>query len=171
MNLPANRKISRFISNISLVVFDFDGVFTDNYIWLNEDGKESIRFWRGDGIGLNELRKIGIDALVLSSEVNKIVSVRCKKLRVPCIRSAKNKLETLTRHLKRRKLSFNEVAYVGNDINDVACLEAVGFPIIVRDAHASLLKVSKYRTRRKGGCGAVREVCDLFLAAHKQKER
>lgn len=145
---------------IKLVVFDFDGVFTDNSVYVNEDGKESVRCFRGDGIGLKNLSKLGIGALVLSSEVNPVVSKRCEKLGMRCIQGVKDKLADL----HRLRIPLEEIAFVGNDVNDLSCLKAVGLPIVVHDAHPDVLDHAKYITRANGGHGAVREVCDMLEA-------
>lgn len=153
------------IGNIKLVAFDFDGVFTDNTVYVTEQGVEMVRCWRGDGIGIQKLKKLGIEYLVISSEANPIVRVRCGKLGIPCVENCKNKLHTLLKRVDGR-FQMSEVAYVGNDINDLECLQAVGFPIIVHDAQSDLVEQlanipNIYATKACGGHGAVREVCDL----------
>jgi len=153
--------ISRAV-RLRLVVFDFDGVFTDNTVLVSEDGRESVRCFRGDGLGLRKLELLGIETLILSTEVNPVVAVRAQKLRIPCIHGVENKLERLSSEITHRQLTFEQVAYVGNDINDSTCLERVGLPIVVADAHPDVIPLAYYQTRRLGGRGAVREVCDVL---------
>ena len=148
--------------SIKAVVFDFDGVFTDNSVYVSEDGSEGVRCFRGDGLGLGRLKKLGLDILILTSETNPVVSVRSRKLGVRCIQGCEDKLEILKNFTKESGITLNEVAYVGNDINDLSCLQAVGLPVVVQDAHPDVIPHAQYQTRARGGHGAVREICDLF---------
>jgi len=150
---------------VRLVVFDFDGVFTDNTVYVSEDGTETVRCWRGDGLGLQALQRLGVGVLILSTEVNPVVSVRGRKLKVECVQGCDDKRTRLESIVRERGLTLDQVAYVGNDINDLGCLEAVGVPVVVFDAHPSVLAAARLRTVRPGGHGAVREVCDLLVAA------
>lgn len=159
--------INGIIRKIRLLVFDFDGVFTDNMVYTFEDGKEAICCSRSDGLGLQKLKAHNIDMLVLSTEENPVVSMRCKKIGLPYIQGSKEKLTSLKEIIITKGISLDEVAYVGNDINDISCLMYVGFPIIVQDAHPDVVSYGLYRTERPGGKGAVREVCDLFDTAIK----
>lgn len=145
-----------------LVVFDFDGVFTDNMVYVFEDGTEAVRCSRSDGIGLRKLEKAGIKTVIISTEINSVVSVRSKKLGIRCIQGCKDKLAELVEILKEEDLTMEQVAFVGNDINDLPCLACVGLPIVVRDAHPDVIPYATYQTKALGGHGAVREICDLF---------
>lgn len=152
------------ISQIRLIVFDFDGVFTDNMVYVAEDGTESVRCSRADGIGLRKLDKLGIANMVLSTETNPVVSKRCEKLKIRCLQGSLDKLADLQRVVAAYGFQLSEVAFVGNDINDLEVLRVVGLPIVVQDAHADVLPYGLYRTHKAGGTGAVREICDLFEA-------
>jgi YrbI family 3-deoxy-D-manno-octulosonate 8-phosphate phosphatase len=156
------------LTKIKLVVFDFDGVFTDNTVIISEDGKESVSCSRSDGLGLTHLRNIR-DILVLSAETNSVVKGRCKKLNIACIQACEDKLKTLKRVIAQRKLNSAQVAYAGNDINDLKCLQYVGLPIAVANARPELKPYARYITKNKGGHGAVREICDLFLMCNQGK--
>ena len=154
-----------------LVVFDFDGVFTDNTVLVFEDGSEAVRCWRGDGLGLRKLERLGIAAVILSTETNPVVSSRARKLKVRCLQGIENKCAALESLAQEMDLSLSQVAFVGNDINDVPCLACVGLPIVVQDAHPDVIPHARYETKARGGHGAVREVCDLFerVLASKQE--
>ncbi len=154
--------LASLIRRIRLIAFDFDGVFTDNTVYVAEDGRESVRCWRGDGLGLRELERLGIATVIVSTETNAVVQHRSRKLAVRCFNGCEDKLSLLRGIADEMGISLDAVAFVGNDINDLACLSAVGLPVIVLDAHASVVKVARYRTATRGGRGAVREVCDLF---------
>lgn len=158
------RTLATLLRNIRLVVFDFDGVFTDNTVTVFDDGSEAVSCWRGDGLGLRALRRLGVETFVLSMETNRVVTVRCGKLDVPVVQGCEDKRSALIALVRERGLDLSQVAYVGNDINDLECLRSVGLPIVVSDAHASVQRAAKLKTRRPGGRGAVREICDLFCA-------
>jgi len=162
-------KIDLIISKIKLVVFDFDGVFTDNRVLVFPDGKEAVFCNRSDGLGLKLLKDKNIETFVISSEVNSIVSIRCKKLGIRCIQGVQNKLETLEQEIKKMNISLKEVAYLGNDINDLDCLKKVGLPACVYDASPEIKKICKYITKLPGGYGAVREFCDFIIGAKNAK--
>lgn len=153
------------IRSIRLVVFDFDGVFTDNFVYVDQHGVESVRCWRGDGLGLHALRALGIGAAILSTETNPVVTARAKKLGLECMQGSARKLDELDELCARHELVRRQLAYVGNDTNDAECLQAVGLPIVVHDAHDDVRHLATYTTRTAGGRGAVREVCDLFARA------
>jgi YrbI family 3-deoxy-D-manno-octulosonate 8-phosphate phosphatase len=151
---------------IRFVVFDFDGVFTDDAVYVGQDGSEMVRCWRGDGLGLRKLDALGVGSAILSTEVNPIVGVRARKLRIRCFQGLDDKRTSLDALAAELGIALREFAYVGNDINDRACLTAVGLPIAVRNAHTDVLGSVRYRTDTPGGFGAVREICDAFELAH-----
>ena len=159
------RDLAQQLAGVRLVVFDFDGVFTDNTVYVSQDGTESVRCWRGDGLGLTRLRQTGVECVILSTETNPVVAARGRKLSVRVIQGCDDKLTALGALARELDVPLEQVAYVGNDINDLACLQAVGLPIVVQDAHADVEKCARIRTRTPGGRGAVREVCDLLASA------
>ena len=155
-------EVVRRIRGIRLVAFDFDGVFTDNTVYVFQDGSEAVRCFRGDGLGLRKLERAGIVPLILSTEANPVVAARSRKLQIRCVHGCDDKRAALDAFVNEMGLSMTEVAFVGNDINDLTCLTAVGLPIVVQDAHPDVIPHARYRTRTPGGRGAVREICDLF---------
>lgn len=159
---PPSPEIKNLIRRIKLVVFDFDGVFTDNTVYVSEDGKESVRCWRSDGIGLRKLDKLGIASAIISTEANSVVVERSKKLRIRCIHNCSDKLKTLNELADELNVKLSEIAFVGNDINDSSVLGEVALPIVVADAHEDVVHLARLKTSRAGGYGAVREICDLF---------
>lgn len=154
--------LEKLIREIRLVVFDFDGVFTDNTVYVFEDGGEAVRCFRGDGIGLQKLQRLGIATLIISTETNPVVSARSRKLGIRCVQGCNDKRAALETGIGEMGLSMAQVAFVGNDINDLACLMRVVLPIVVRDAHPDVIPCALYQTKARGGYGAVREICDLF---------
>jgi YrbI family 3-deoxy-D-manno-octulosonate 8-phosphate phosphatase len=161
-------ELDQKLKNIRLLVMDFDGVFTDGYVYVNENGEESVRCSRKDGLGINMLQRHEIEMCVISKETNKVVSVRCKKLGIDCFRGVEDgdgKLDIMKRIMEEKGMAVDEVAYVGDDLNDRAPLEYAGVSIVVADSHPSLREVSDYVTQSRGGAHAVREVCELILYA------
>lgn len=156
------RTLRAVVKDIRLIVFDFDGVFTDNTVLVFDDGTEAVSCWRGDGLGLRDLRRLGVEVYVLSTEPNSVVSVRCRKLSVPFTQGCEDKRATLLDLVRERGLALHQVAYVGNDVNDLECLGIVGLPIVVSDAHRSVVSAARWTTKLPGGRGAVRDVCDMF---------
>jgi len=158
-------RLGELLASIRLVVFDFDGVFTDNCVHVTHDGVESVRCWRSDGIGLTRLRSIGIQPMILSTEVNSVVAVRANKLKTACRQGVEDKASILLEICVEQGIDPAQVAFVGNDINDIPAFKSVGLPIAVADAYPEVFPHVLYRTIRAGGYGAVREVCDLIFYA------
>ena len=155
-------QLETLIRRVRLVAFDFDGVFTDNMVYVFENGTEAVRCSRSDGIGLQKLKRAGMDTVIISTEPNPVVSARARKLNIDCVQDCQDKRGALEERTAKIGISLGQVAFVGNDINDLPCLTCVGLPIVVRDAHPDVVAVARYQTQKPGGHGAVREVCDLF---------
>ncbi len=151
------------LENVKLVIFDFDGVFTDNRVIVSQDGIESVICWRSDGIGLSRIGKLGIKVAIVSTESNSVVSVRSSKLKVPCFHNVENKAIVVEEICNKWDIDINETIFVGNDINDIPAFEIVGFPIGVADAYPEIYPYIIHKTDKNGGYGAVREICDLIF--------
>ena len=158
-----NRELGRSIKKIKLVAFDFDGVFTDGKVILSQDGIESVVCSRKDSLGVHLLKQAGLKVVVISNELNPIVARRCQRIGVECYQTREGKLPILKRVLKENSFILSEAAFMGDDVNDLDCLLAVGLAITVADCHQECKKVAHYVTVRNGGDHAVREVCDLIL--------
>lgn len=154
--------ISVFPKTIEAVVFDFDGVFTDNRVIVDQTGQEAVICDRSDGMGLSRLRKLELPILVLSTEENPVVKARCQKLNIAFQYGIVNKKEALLTWLDQNKLSPDNVVFVGNDINDIDCLQAVGCSVVVNDAHPDVKRISRLILEKPGGRGAIRELSDLL---------
>lgn len=159
------------VADIKLAVFDFDGVFTDNTVYINEKGEETVRCWRGDGFGLTSLKNTGVKIRVISTEKNTVVVKRCKKLSLVCKTGVVNKAVTLKNLTKKLNIPLANTAYVGNDINDIGCLEIVGLPVVVADSDNLVKKSAVFQTTKPGGMGAVREVCDWIVKCKNYKRK
>lgn len=162
MVVPGNKR-RPIPKNVELVVFDFDGVMTDDRVFVNQDGVEMVAANRRDGMGVNLLHKAGIKMIVMSSEKNPVVQMRCDKLNLPVIQGIEKKLIVLKKYLLDNKINAENVIYVGNDINDLPCFPEVGCALAVADAHPAALRQADIVLSHNGGHGAVREVCDILL--------
>ncbi len=154
------------LASVRFAVFDFDGVFTDNHVWVDGEGRETVRCSRADGLGLRRLRDVGVNALVVSLETAPVVGARARKLGVECVQGVEDKLTLLREQAAARGVALEETAYVGNDINDVECLEAVGLPVVPADAWPEAVELASWVLTRAGGEGCVREFCDAVWHAH-----
>lgn len=166
-----SKRIKNIIRKVKFIGFDFDGVFTNNKVVVDKNGNEYVVCNRADGIGLSKLRRAGIEMMILSSEPNRIVVKRAKKLKINCLNNCDNKYKVLNKIIKHKRIALSEVAFVGNDINDEECLANVGLPIIVADAHREVKKSGRMITELKGGQGAVREICDLIYSVKSEYNR
>jgi N-acylneuraminate cytidylyltransferase len=151
---------------ISLLVLDFDGVVTDNRVWVDEAGHEMIAANRGDSLIMGKLRQAGTEIVIISSEVNPVVAARARKMKVEAIHGVglDDKAGVLKTLLETRQIDPRNVVYVGNDLNDLDCFELAGWAVAVADAQPEVLRAADFVTSKTGGHGAVREVCDLILS-------
>ena len=150
-------------ADIDLVVFDFDGVFTDNKVTTHQDGSESVRCDRGDSLGLGMIRAAGIDTLILTKERNPVVRARGEKLGMPVVDGCDDKRTFLEGYLAERGLDPNRVAYIGNDVNDLGPMASVGLSVAPADAYPSVRARAGIVLSAKGGDGAIREFCEILL--------
>jgi 3-deoxy-D-manno-octulosonate 8-phosphate phosphatase (KDO 8-P phosphatase) len=158
-------ELEPLLERVRLVFFDFDGVFTDNRVWVNEQGEETLAFSRSDGLGLRRLDQVGVRYLIVSMEQNPIVAARARKLRADCLQGIEDKLAVVRERSNAEGVALEDVAYVGNDINDADCLRAVGLPVVPADAWPEVVPLARWLLSRAGGTGCVREFCDAVWAA------
>ncbi len=156
--------------SIRLVVLDFDGTMTDDRVWVDQDGRETVACSRSDGMGLEMLSKAGIEAFVLSNEENPVVARRCEKLGISFRHGVAEKLSALREILAERKVEARDVVYVGNDVSDLDCMRLVGFSFAPADAHPEVKQQTGRVLTRPGGRGAIRELCEILLANVKAKK-
>lgn len=151
------------INSVKIIFFDFDGVFTDNHVYTSEDGIEFVKSYRSDGIGLSRLRDLGIKIYIISTETNKVVVSRAKKLNINCFHGIKNKDQEVLRVCNELSIDPAHAVFVGNDINDISAFKVVGLPIGVANCFKEAHPFLSYITSQNGGFGAVREICDEFF--------
>ena len=146
------------------VAFDFDGVFTDNKVYVDQHGMESVRCDRSDGWGIAQLKKSGVRIVVLSTEKNGVVQARCDKLGIECWQGlGEKKLERFLSWCREAGIDIKQTIFVGNDDNDGACLSASGFGVVPSDAYPEAIALADLVLSSPGGNGAVREVCEMVL--------
>ena len=153
------------LERVRFAIFDFDGVFTDNRVWVNERGEEMLAFSRSDGLGLRRLDEAGVRYLIVSTEPNPIVSARAVKLNAECVQGVDDKLAVVFERAEELGVALEETAYVGNDVNDADCLRAVGCPVVPADAWPEVRSFARWVLSRPGGAGCVREFCDAVWEA------
>jgi N-acylneuraminate cytidylyltransferase len=157
------RKVRPLPQKVELVVFDFDGVMTDNRVWVDADGRELVSANRGDGWGVARLKETGTQIVVLSRETDPVVAARCRKLGIEAIQGIKDKAKALRELMESRGIDANQTIYLGNDVNDVVCFPQVACALVVDDAHPEAKAQADFILTKRGGHGAVRELCDILI--------
>ena len=154
---------------IHTIAFDFDGVFTDNKVYVAQDGSELVRCDRADGLGIDLLRaaqargKLAAEVFVLTKERNPVTETRARKLHLACHAGCDDKLEFVTRRLNDARRTFEGLLYVGNDINDLAVMERAGFSVAPADAHERVQRIASAVLPQNGGNGFVRAFVERLL--------
>lgn len=163
MVIPLEGK-KKFLPKLSLILLDFDGVMTDDRVWVDEQGHEMVAANRGDGLGLELVRKyLDIPVVVISKERNPVVAKRCEKLHLPYKQGIDDKVSIIKALMSEYSVVPEQVAYIGNDVNDLGCFELVGYTVAPADAHEIVRNKADLVLLQRGGHGAVREFCDLLL--------
>ena len=160
---PANERRT-LPHKVKLLVMDFDGVLTDNRVWVTQTGEEAVAANRSDSLGLAlllEQKKVA--SLVISKERNPVVEARCKKINVPVLQGIDDKATALKNYLAEKKIDASEVIYIGNDTNDLPCFPVAGFAFAPADAQPEVQRKADWVLENQGGRGAVRELCDILL--------
>lgn len=161
-----NRLMKRFVDlspvAIDLIVYDFDGVMTDNRVLTLQDGTEAVFVNRADGLAVNMIKDMGIKQLIISTETNPVVKARAEKIGIDCLQGIGDKLDILKKYLTENNIDKNKVVFIGNDINDITAMSYVGFPVAPADAYLEIRNISKLVLKIKGGYGVVREFYELI---------
>ena len=161
------RALQARLRSVRMLAMDVDGVLTDAGMYYTESGDELKKFTTRDGMGIKLLQAAGLVTAFITREKTSIVERRGQKLAVPEVhQGVDDKLAVLTTLAKKYGLSLDQAAFIGDDVNDLEALRAVGFSAAPADAMPSVLKAVHFICKKKGGEGAVREVADLILAAH-----
>ena len=149
-------------SKIKLIVYDFDGVMTDNHVYVSQDGVEMAMCHRGDGLGVGIIRDLGIDQVIISTEVNPIVAKRAEKLKIPVIHKVKDKAQALKEYCAEKNISAEDVMYIGNDTNDLEAMKLAGIKGAPKDAEPEILAIADWVSSKNGGYGVIRELARVL---------
>jgi YrbI family 3-deoxy-D-manno-octulosonate 8-phosphate phosphatase len=151
------------LSGIKAIFSDFDGVWTDNAVFVDGQGRESLRFTKDDSLGLDTFReRHGKPVIVVSKERNPIVAVRCKKLCLPLLQAVDDKVAAVESRIAEMGLRWQDICFIGNDVNDIPCLKRAGFAVCPSDAAQEVFPAVDLVLNRPGGHGAMRELFNLF---------
>ena len=165
MVTPNNKLRRGMPKKIELIICDFDGVITDNKVWVDQDGREMVAAYRSDSPRIQELRAKGIEVMILSSEPNGVVAARAKKMGVEAVHGVglQDKGKEMREILAQKNIPAENVIYIGNDLNDLPCFEVAGWSVAVADAFPEVIRAADHVLAKSGGQGALRELCDLIL--------
>ncbi len=160
---PTLSSITITLDNIDAFVFDFDGVLTNNKVYVDQNGKESVICSRSDGLAFDVLRKLQKPAYILSTEKNPVVATRAKKLKIPAIQGVSNKVESIKQLASQEMYNLQNIFYVGNDLNDYHAMQQCGYTACPTDSHKKIKSIATIVLKTKGGNGVVRELLEDVL--------
>jgi YrbI family 3-deoxy-D-manno-octulosonate 8-phosphate phosphatase len=145
------------------VIFtDFDGCLTDDRVWLNQEGEEFVAANRKDGLAVQRLKKIDIQIVITSTETNKVVLARGNKIGVEVLQGLADKAEAIDKYLKQKNLKWDDVWYIGNDVNDLGAIARAHFSLCPIDAVKKVKKTVNQVLKTKGGYGILEEVVSIL---------
>jgi len=157
------------LKGIRLFATDVDGVLTDAGMYYSESGDEWKKFNTRDGMGIKLLQKAGLITAIVTQERTRLVARRAEKLAIPELhQGVMDKLSVIRDMATRHGISLRQVAYIGDDINDVEALEAVGFSAAPADGLSQVLEIVDYVCLKRGGEGAVRELAEMILLSRNE---
>ena len=151
------------LDDIDAFVFDFDGVLTDNFVYLDQNGVESVSCSRADGLAFDVLRKLKKPTFILSTEKNTVVAMRAKKLKIPAIQGVSDKVKAIKELVDENHFNIKNILYVGNDLNDYAVMQLCGYSACPADSHPKIKHISDMCLSTNGGNGVVRELLEEVL--------
>jgi YrbI family 3-deoxy-D-manno-octulosonate 8-phosphate phosphatase len=156
-------KIEIDFYEIDAIVFDFDGVLTNNLVHLNQDGQEWVSCSRADGLAFDVLRKLKKPAFIVSTENNPVVTARANKLKIIALQGIRDKVESLKELAETNGFNLENILYVGNDLNDYHVMELCGYTACPSDSHKKIKSIANVVLKTKGGNGVVRELLEEVL--------
>ena len=145
------------VDTLECIFYDFDGVMTDNRVLVSEDGKESVFANRGDGLGVSYIKKLGIPQVIVSTEQNKVVEQRAKKLKIEVIHGVADKGDVISSYCSAKGFDLSRTAFIGNDLNDLPAFNIVGFKGAPKDAAQEILAIADWISDKNGGEGVIRD--------------
>jgi len=161
-----DKKFSELLAGLKLLSLDTDGVLTDGGLYYTDDGSELRKFNVKDGMGIQRVQKAGVKVAIITASSSPSIAHRGNRLGVDYVfLECEEKLETLVRICDELGIDLDQVGHVGDDLNDLPVLKAVGCPMTVADAENEVVSAAIFVTKKNGGEGAVREICNLIVAA------
>tara|TARA_B100000427_G_C15510134_1_gene595776 strand:- start:1959 stop:2465 length:507 start_codon:yes stop_codon:yes gene_type:complete len=151
------------IEGLEIIIFDFDGVLTNNKVYLNEKGEEFVSCNRSDGLAFKALNEMNKRVIIVSSEKNEVVTARGKKLGIEVFQGIGDKLDFIEGLAESEKFDLSKALYIGNDVNDFRIMEKVTFSACPADSHPMIKKISGSVLKTKGGEGVAREIVEVLL--------
>jgi len=151
------------LENLDVLVFDFDGVLTNNLVHLDQNGNEWVSCHRGDGLAFDSLRKLNKPVFILSTEKNAVVTARANKLKIPALQAVDDKVAALEKLADTKGFNLDRVLYVGNDLNDYRVMQLCGYSACPADSHQKIREVATVILRSRGGEGVARELLEEIL--------
>jgi YrbI family 3-deoxy-D-manno-octulosonate 8-phosphate phosphatase len=151
------------LDDFDAFVFDFDGVLTNNFVQIDENGKESVSCSRADGLAFDVLKKLNKSVYILSTEKNLVVRARAKKLKIPAIQGVSDKVEAIKKLVDENHYNLQNILYVGNDLNDYQVMKLCGFSVCPADSHPKIKEISSIVLKTNGGNGIARELLEDIL--------
>jgi 3-deoxy-D-manno-octulosonate 8-phosphate phosphatase (KDO 8-P phosphatase) len=148
------------ITKIDLIVFDFDGVLTDNKVLVDQNGNESVSCSRSDGLGFDVLKILRKSAYIISTEKNLVVSARAKKLNIPVLQGVRDKSHIIKNISKEKNVKLSKILFVGNDLNDYYAMQLCGYSACPSDSHPKIKDIASFVLKTKGGNGVLRELLE-----------
>jgi N-acylneuraminate cytidylyltransferase len=152
-----NSKLHK-IPKPKILLTDFDGCLTDDRVWLNQDGEEFVAANRKDGLAVKRLKNLGIQVVITSTETNKVVLARGTKMGVEVLQGLADKAESIDQYLKQKNLSWNDVWYIGNDVNDLGAINKAKLSISPADAVKKIRRTVDIVLKTNGGRGILSEI-------------
>ncbi len=150
------------IQKPKILFTDFDGCLTDDRVWLNQDGEEFVAANRKDGLAVKRLKNLGIQVVITSTETNKVVVARGDKMGVEVLQGLSDKASAIEQYLNQKNLSWKDVWYIGNDVNDLGAIKKAKFSICPSDAVKAVKKEVDLKLKTKGGYGVLSELATLL---------
>ena len=141
-----------------IIITDFDGCLTDDRVWLNQDGEEFVAANRKDGLAVKRLKTLGVEVIIASTETNKVVLARGNKMGVEVLQGLADKAEAIEQYLKQKNLSWNDVWYIGNDVNDLGAIERANLSLSPADAVKKVRNTVDIVLQTNGGSGILSEI-------------
>jgi N-acylneuraminate cytidylyltransferase len=156
-----NSKLDK-VQKPKILFTDFDGCLTDDRVWLNQEGEEFVAANRKDGLAVKRLKNLGIQIVITSTETNKVVLARGNKMGVEVLQGLSDKATSIEQYLNQKNLSWEDVWYIGNDVNDLGAIRKAKFSICPSDAVKAVKKEVDLKLKTKGGYGVLSELAVLL---------